>query len=107
MTSVLGHPFSAGNGVSINLPDIYIGESKIILVELVISPREEGSHKLLDLVLEYADMKENLALVNLQASLETKFTNYPGEGPAENIEVLKHVELFRYLIQRPLQLFPR
>ncbi|MDD2554218.1 MAG: VWA domain-containing protein [Desulfotomaculaceae bacterium] len=95
VSGVLGYPFSAGNGISINLPDIYSGESKIILVELVISPREEGRHKLLDLELEYADVRENLALVSLKASLETKFTNYPGEGPVENLEVIKHVELFR------------
>ncbi len=95
VSGVLGYPFSAGNGISINLPDIYSGESKIILVELVISPHDEGSHKLLDLELEYADVRENLALVSLKATLETKFTNYPGEGPVENLEVIKHVELFR------------
>jgi Ca-activated chloride channel family protein len=95
VSGVLGYPFSGGNGIAINLPDIYSGETKIILVELLVSPRAEGSHKLLDLELVYADVRKDLALVSLNASLETKFTNFPGKAPVENLEVIKHVELFR------------
>jgi len=95
VSGVLGYPFSAEDGIAINLPDIYSGETKRILLELLISPRAEGSHKLLDLELEYFDVRKNLALVSLNAKLETKFTAIPGEGTVENLEVIKHVELFR------------
>lgn len=46
LSGVLGYPFTTGDGVTINLPDIYSGESKIILIELVISPQQEGSQLL-------------------------------------------------------------
>jgi Ca-activated chloride channel family protein len=95
VSGVLGYPFSAGDGIAINLPDIYGGETKIVLVELLVSPHKEGSHKLLDLELEYFDVRKNLALVSANAMLEAKFTAQPGKGPAENLEVVKHVELFR------------
>lgn len=95
ITGVLGYPFTRENGIFINLPDMYSGESKIILTELVVSPREEGTHNLLSLELAYADVRKNLALVNLQASLEIRFTNHIGESPIENFEVKKQVELFR------------
>ena len=45
--------------------------------------------------LDYADVRKNLALVNLQAKLDANFRAYPGDGPSENLEVIKHVELFR------------
>ena len=95
ISGVLGYPFTAGDGVTINLPDIYSGETKIILIKLVISPQEEGSTNLLKLELDYADVRKNLALVHLEASLDANFSSDAGENPAENLEVIKHVELFR------------
>lgn len=100
ITGVLGYPFTKKNGLSINLPDMYSGESKIILLELVISPREEGTHNLLSMELDYADVRENLALINLQAGLEIKFTTHTGESPIENFEVIKQVELFRCAVAK-------
>ncbi len=95
VTGVLGYPFTTGEGVTVNLPDIYCGETKILLVELVISPLAEGTHKLLSVELDYADVRQNLALVNLKMDLNLTASSEPGAGPAENIEVIKQVELLR------------
>ncbi|MDD3653129.1 MAG: VWA domain-containing protein [Desulfotomaculaceae bacterium] len=95
VNGVLGYPFTSGEGVTVSLPDIYSGEAKMLLMELVISPRAEGAHHLLDLSLEYADVRENLALVSLQAGFEINFKPGAGDSPAENFEVIKQVELFR------------
>jgi len=95
ISGVLGYPFTTGDGVTINLPDIYSGESKIILIELVISPQQEGSYNLLNLVVDYADVRKNLALVHLKAGLDANFSAGAGESPAGNLDVIKQVELFR------------
>jgi len=95
ISGVLGYPFTAGDGVTINLPDIYSGETKIILIELVISPQQEGSRNLLNLEVDYADVRKNLALVHLEVGLDANFSAGAGENPAENLEVIKQVELFR------------
>ncbi|CCO07645.1 vWA domain-containing protein [Desulforamulus hydrothermalis] len=95
ITGVFGYPFTTGEGVTVNLPDIYSGETKILLLELVILPLAEGTHKLLSVELDYADVRENLALVNLKADLSVNASAEPGDGPAENVEVIKQVELFR------------
>lgn len=95
VTGVLGYPFTTGEGVTVNLPDIYSGETKILLLELVISPLTEGTHKLLSVELAYADVRENLALVNLKAELGVNASAEPGDSPKENLEVIKQVELFR------------
>ncbi|NLI12633.1 MAG: VWA domain-containing protein, partial [Peptococcaceae bacterium] len=95
LSGVLGYPFSVEDGVLINLPDIYSGETKIVLLELQVSPLKEGTHRLIDFELEYADVRQNLAFVNLKASLEVACTEENSANPAENFEVLKHVELFR------------
>lgn len=95
VTGVLGYPFTTGEGITVNLPDIYSGETKILLLELVISPLAEGAHKLLNVELDYADIRENLALVNLKADLNVTASTEPGAEPAENVEVIKQVELFQ------------
>lgn len=95
VAGVLGYPFTRGDGVTVSLPDIFSGETKLLLVELFISPRAEGTHHLLDLTLEYADVRENLGLVSLQAGLAVNFRAGAGDGPVENLEVIKQVELFR------------
>ncbi|PHJ38480.1 hypothetical protein P378_09390 [Desulforamulus profundi] len=72
ITGVLGYPFTTGEGLTVSLPDIYSGETKILLLELVILPLAEGTHKLFSVELDYADVRENLALVNLKADLSVK-----------------------------------
>lgn len=95
VNGVLGYPFDPGDDVTVNLPDIYSGETKILLMELLISPRPEGVHNIIGLELEYADVRNNLALVNLTASLNVGFNANAADDPVENMEVTKHVELFR------------
>ncbi|ABO50756.1 von Willebrand factor, type A [Desulforamulus reducens MI-1] len=95
ITGVLGYPFSSEEGVTVNLPDIYSGESKLLLLELLISPLTEGNHKLISVELDYADVRKSLALVNLKAELSINASAEIGDEPAENIEVIKQVELFR------------
>lgn len=95
VTGVLGYSFTSGEGVSVNLQDIYSGETKLLLLELVISPLAVGEQRLLSVEVDYADVRENLALVNLQAELRVKVSAELGPEPAENLEVVKQVELFR------------
>ncbi|MDD3654946.1 MAG: hypothetical protein PHO01_12360, partial [Desulfotomaculaceae bacterium] len=95
VTGVPGYPFSEENGVIVSLPDMYSGEAKMLLIELLISPQAEGTHHLLDLVLEYADVRENLALVSLEAGFKIDFKVDAGDSPVENFEVVKQIELFR------------
>ncbi len=94
VNGVLGYPFDPGNDVKVSLPDIYSGETKILLFELDIPPCQEGVQSHIELELEYADVRNNLALVNLSAGLEVHF-NADNEGPVENMEVVKQLELFR------------
>ncbi len=66
-----------------------------MLIELLIASQEEGNHHLLDLAVEYADVRENLALVSLQPGFGVNFQNRTGDSPIDNFEVIKQVELFR------------
>ncbi|WP_066638535.1 vWA domain-containing protein [Desulfolucanica intricata] len=95
VTGVLGYPFTSDNSINVSLPDIYNGETKILIMELSISPHSEGSHDLLNLELDYTDVRKNLALINLKAGLKVNFSTNSEEGPVENLEVIKQVELFR------------
>ena len=78
----------------VNLPDIYSGETKSIILALNVVSNPEGANQLLEMEIEYADVRENLALVNLKANLSVDF-NADGSEPAENLEVIKQVEIFR------------
>jgi len=95
VTGVLGYPFEPGQAVTVSLPDIYSGETKILLMELVISPHDDGGQNIIEVELDYADVRNNLALVNLKAGLNINFSKAAGDGPVENMEVIKQVELFR------------
>ena len=94
---VLGYPSEMDAGaIAVALPDIYSGEEKVVLLQLNISPQEVGSYHLGSLTLAYADVREHLAMVSVKVDLKLRVTANPeAEGPAENFEVTKQVELFR------------
>ena len=94
---VLGYPpeISAGT-ITVSLPDIYSGEEKVVLFQLNISPQEAGSFHLGSLALEYADVRDHLAMVSVNVDIKLRVTANPeAEGPVENFEVTKQVELYR------------
>ena len=92
---VLGYtPEADGNSLVITLPDIYSGETKSILLALNVVPNPEGENQLLEIEMEYADVRQNLALVKLKAALNVDFAA-DGSEPTENLEVVKYVEIFQ------------
>ncbi len=94
---VMGYPSEFENGaIRLSLPDVYCGEEKIILFELHLAPQEAGACRLGSLELEYADVRDELAMVSLKIDIKLSVTDSPElEGPLENYEVIKQVELYR------------
>jgi len=91
---VLGYPPDNGDGLNLTLPDLYSSETKVLVFTLAIADLFEGESSLLELEIEYADVRQNLAMVNLQANLKTNI-RADGEEPLDNLEVIKQVEIFR------------
>ncbi|QCT01575.1 von Willebrand factor type A [Paenibacillus algicola] len=95
ITGIYGYPVydQEGNSV-IYAGDIYQDEVKSVLVELAFHPHTQGTHKVLQLDWEYADVTENAAACSTSIDIEAAFTsdinllNEPG-----NLEVIKNVEL--------------
>ncbi|NLC06569.1 MAG: VWA domain-containing protein [Syntrophomonadaceae bacterium] len=94
ITGVLGYPPDNGDGLNLTLPDLYSSETKVLVFTLAIADLFEGESSLLELEIEYADVRQNLAMVNLQANLKTNI-RADGEEPLDNLEVIKQVEIFR------------
>ncbi|NPV89947.1 MAG: VWA domain-containing protein [Firmicutes bacterium] len=92
---VLGYVPEVGEkGLIVTLPDIYSGETKTIVMALNVVPNPQGVNQLLEMEIEYADVRRNLALVNLKANLKVDF-NADGSEPSENLEVVKYVEILQ------------
>lgn len=92
---VLGYPPSDMEDICITLPDIYSGETKALVLALSAAPQQAGPHPLLELELEYADVRDNLKLVRLQAVLSVDFNSGAKGAAVDNLEVLKQVEILR------------
>jgi Ca-activated chloride channel family protein len=95
--AVLGYPSEIDAGtIAVTLPDIYSGEEKVVLFQLNISPQEVGNYHLGSLTMEYADVRNHLAMVTVNVDIKLRVTANPeAEGPMENFEVTKQVELYR------------
>ncbi|HHY37700.1 MAG TPA: VWA domain-containing protein [Clostridia bacterium] len=93
---VLGYePAMVPEGVTVDLPDMYENETKVLVLELAHPPFLPGDHEILRVGVDYSDSLGNLEAVSLGIGV----TLPVGDGPAElykpNIEVIKVVELTR------------
>ncbi|MDH7480070.1 MAG: VWA domain-containing protein, partial [Syntrophomonadaceae bacterium] len=89
---VIGYPPTDSGLKTIELPDIYSGETRSLVLALSVSAQPEGRQTLLEIELEYADVRHNLKLVKIQACLEADFDAGAEGEPLVNLEVLKQVE---------------
>ena len=71
--------------IAVTLPDIYSGEEKVVLFQLNIFPKEVGNYHLGSLTLEYADVRNHLAMVTVNVDIKLRVTSNPeAVGPMEN-----------------------
>lgn len=94
LIGVLGYePTLIPEGVTVDLPDMYENETKVLVLELAHPPFLPGDHEILRVGVDYSDSLGNLEAIGLGISV----TLPVGDGPAElyepNIEVIKVVEL--------------
>lgn len=93
---VLGYePAVTPEGITVDLPDMYENETKVLVLELAHPALPPGEHEVLRIGVEYSDSLGNLDAVSVHVGVRLNV----GDGPAElyqpNIEVIKVVELTR------------
>ncbi len=94
---VIGYRPAGGSAeVNLNLPDIYAGETKSLVLELQVAPGDGGTRKLAEVTLEYEDLLGGQGEVKITVDLSVSLG--PADFAAEvrdDPEVLKEVYLAR------------
>jgi len=97
VTRFLGYPARMLDGaLHVNLPDMYNGDTKTVLIETRVNPAELGKMPLADIGFNYTDVTGDLTTIKYDISAEMEVTDDPScleSGP--NLQVLKEVEIFR------------
>ncbi len=97
VTRFLGYPAQMVDGtLHINLPDMYNGDTKTVLIETMVYPADKGKMPLADINFNYTDVTGDLTTIKYDISAEMEVTDDPAcleSGP--NLQVMKEVEIFR------------
>jgi len=95
VTGILGYEPKWGPETKINLPDIYSGDTKTILIELTVSPQLIGKCSLGMVKFKYDDVLESLSTVNFNIDVSVEATNDPDMlNTGVDLKVVKEVEIF-------------
>lgn len=101
VVGVLGYePNLTGDGVTVNLPDMYENEEKILILEMKHPALPAGDHEILNLTLNYTDALGALDAVTLNINVRLTAGIGPAESYRPNLEVTKVVELTRAALAR-------
>ncbi len=97
ITGVLGYPVTVdGNNLKVNLPDMYNGDTKTILIEAEVHPRAKGSFKVADLHFAYNEVVDDLSNVTYDISVGIEATDDPESiDSGVDLKVVKEVEIFK------------
>ncbi len=97
VTRFLGYPARLADGtVYVNLPDMYNGDTKTVLIEARVNPADRGRLPLLDINFKYTDVTGDLTTINYDISAEMEVTDDPAcIESGVNLQVFKEVEIFR------------
>ncbi len=94
VTGVLGYePVFTATGASIELPDMYENEVKILALQIDHPPFAPGEHDVFKLVLDYTGATGDLDAVTLQVTAKLTAASGPEHAFEPNFEVVKVVEL--------------
>ncbi len=94
VTGIIGYPSTADRNPQIIIPDVYSGETKVLLLELAIDPLPKGQHPLFSVEVEYTDVRESMELVRVTASFGAN-CDTEETMTLENQEVIKQVHLYK------------
>ncbi|MEW6522708.1 MAG: VWA domain-containing protein [Bacillota bacterium] len=98
---ILGEHVPAGEQAALALSDMYSGENRPLLVEVLVPPLAPGRYQLVEVEVEYASVPQELRTVSvcgrigLEATVDAELL---GLGP--NLEVVKKVELVQAALAR-------
>ncbi len=96
LQAVLGYQPSWGSTAKFNLPDIYHGDIKTVLLEPLVTPQQKGTLPLVSINFKYDNVLAELATVNYEVSVDLEVTEEPALlENGLNIQVIKEVEMFR------------
>jgi Ca-activated chloride channel family protein len=95
--AVIGYkPTGSGTDIQMNLPDIYAGETKALVLELDVEPGKPGSKKLAAIELTYEDLLGKQGEVKITVELPITIAAGRDEPAApENPDVMKEVYMAR------------
>ncbi|QNB45487.1 VWA domain-containing protein [Thermanaerosceptrum fracticalcis] len=93
---ILGYEPAGWPEVKIMLPDMYGGDTKTVLVEMLVNPEVAGKTQLVQVKFRYDDVLENLTTVNYDVTLSAEVSNdQESINSGVDIQVLKEVEIYR------------
>jgi len=101
VAGVLGYePAFTATGASIELPDMYENEVKILALQIDHPPLPPGEHGVFKLVLDYTGATGDLDVVTLQVTAKLTAASGPEDAFEPNFEVIKVVELIRTAVAK-------
>jgi Ca-activated chloride channel family protein len=101
VAGVLGYePVFTAAGASMELPDMYENEVKILALQIDHPPFPPGEHGVFRLVLDYAGATGDLDAVTLQVTAKLTAASGPEDAFEPNFEVIKVVELIRTAVAK-------